>query len=286
MVLSAMMGPAFWSWQVPEVLWWEPLANAAIGMVFAPLMIWTVGFLGTKLLRKDAMGFGDVELFAMIGATVGAANSVLVLVFASVLGAIFGTWRMVVAKVIAKESPLRLGEWHEQVKTASGPSLAPVEGEALKRAQGFAESMEMEFVDLSEVSPEPGALGALDSATALDLQVLPLAKTDGKLKVALADPLDTGLVTRLREAAGGDLEFAIADPEQLRGAIDGAYGQSDSGGELWRRYYDVAVDQPKPEVTGHLPFIPPIALACLGMVVFKGGVMEIYEYFFKPMMAW
>jgi leader peptidase (prepilin peptidase) / N-methyltransferase len=65
---------------------WESLLGAAGagGFLFA------VGFLAEKLLKKEAMGFGDVKLLAMCGAWFGLSTAMLGLLFAAFLGTVFG----------------------------------------------------------------------------------------------------------------------------------------------------------------------------------------------------
>lgn len=50
---------------------WESLLTALVGMAFGGGLIWAVRIIGTAALKKEAMGFGDVTLMAMIGAFLG-----------------------------------------------------------------------------------------------------------------------------------------------------------------------------------------------------------------------
>lgn len=56
----------------------------------AGLFLWLVGFSASFLLKKEAMGFGDVKLIAMAGALFGLQTALMGLIFASVLGCIVG----------------------------------------------------------------------------------------------------------------------------------------------------------------------------------------------------
>jgi leader peptidase (prepilin peptidase)/N-methyltransferase len=47
-----------------------------------------VGWLGEVVLKREAMGFGDVTLMAVVGAAVGPARSLLVLFIGAALGAV------------------------------------------------------------------------------------------------------------------------------------------------------------------------------------------------------
>ena len=50
-------------------------------------ILWAVGFLGTIILKQDAMGGGDIKMMAMVGVFVGWTG-VLLTIF---LGALIGT---------------------------------------------------------------------------------------------------------------------------------------------------------------------------------------------------
>jgi leader peptidase (prepilin peptidase)/N-methyltransferase len=50
-------------------------------------ILWAVGFLGTLILKQDAMGGGDIKMMAMVGVFVGRTG-VLLTIF---LGALIGT---------------------------------------------------------------------------------------------------------------------------------------------------------------------------------------------------
>lgn len=50
---------------------WRSLLSALVGMAFGGGLIWSIRIVGRGALGKEAMGFGDVTLMAMIGAFVG-----------------------------------------------------------------------------------------------------------------------------------------------------------------------------------------------------------------------
>jgi len=57
---------------------WQSLLSALIGMAFGGGLIWAVRIVGGTALGKEAMGFGDVTLMAMIGAYVGWQPSLMI----------------------------------------------------------------------------------------------------------------------------------------------------------------------------------------------------------------
>ena len=55
---------------LPDVNW-QSLYGSLQGLAFGGALIWSIRIVGTAALQKEAMGFGDVTLMAMIGATLG-----------------------------------------------------------------------------------------------------------------------------------------------------------------------------------------------------------------------
>lgn len=69
---------------------WGAAANALAGAAFGFALLWAIGVLGSVLFRKEAMGMGDMKLFACIGAFTGWQGCLVVLVVASFVGATVG----------------------------------------------------------------------------------------------------------------------------------------------------------------------------------------------------
>ena len=70
-----------WTSQYPH---WHGLAVSLAGLLMGGGMIWTVRIIGAGVLRKEAMGFGDVVLMAMIGSFLGWQPIVVVFFLAPV----------------------------------------------------------------------------------------------------------------------------------------------------------------------------------------------------------
>lgn len=68
----------------PFALPYEALIGACAGAGAVAI----VGWLGEVVLKREAMGFGDVTLMAVVGAAVGPARSLLVLFIGAALGAV------------------------------------------------------------------------------------------------------------------------------------------------------------------------------------------------------
>lgn len=62
--------------------------QSLIGAVAAGGGLWLLGFVASKVFKKDAMGFGDVKLLAGYGALMGWQSAFMILVIAAVIGII------------------------------------------------------------------------------------------------------------------------------------------------------------------------------------------------------
>ena len=72
-------------------LHWRALLTSLVGLAFGGGMIWAVRIIGTVALRREAMGFGDVTLMAMV---VGWQPSVIIFFIAPLCGVFLavGQW--------------------------------------------------------------------------------------------------------------------------------------------------------------------------------------------------
>jgi len=88
-----IIGPIF-SFMIPSMHGAEGhvggLVQSLIGMGFGFGLFWSISILGRLILKKDAMGFGDVKLMGALGAFLGLESVVFITFVSSLLGAVIG----------------------------------------------------------------------------------------------------------------------------------------------------------------------------------------------------
>lgn len=85
-----------------------PLPDAVLGAVFGYVMLWLVMKIFFCITGKEGMGQGDFKLLAALGAWFGWALLPLILLFASLLGAISGIIYLKTTQQ-SKETPIAFG---------------------------------------------------------------------------------------------------------------------------------------------------------------------------------
>jgi len=69
---------------------WAALLTALVGLAVGGGIVWSVRIIGTTALRREAMGFGDVTLMAMIGAFLGWQICLVIFFLAPFAGLVVG----------------------------------------------------------------------------------------------------------------------------------------------------------------------------------------------------
>jgi len=69
---------------------WMGLLSALVGMAGGGTLMWLVRIIGGGTLGREAMGFGDVTLLAMIGTVIGWQGCLVVFFLAAILGLLAG----------------------------------------------------------------------------------------------------------------------------------------------------------------------------------------------------
>ncbi len=86
-VVQSLKGPPFPPWIIahPHL---HGFLNSLVGLIVGSGMIWTIRWIGFVTLKKEAMGFGDVILMAMVGTFMGWQNCVVIFFLAPVFALI------------------------------------------------------------------------------------------------------------------------------------------------------------------------------------------------------
>src|SRR6185436_5201682 len=81
---------------------WRGLFSALVGLAVGGGIVWLIRLIGGAVVKREAIGFGDVTLMAMIGAFVGWQPVLIVFFMAPFVGAIVGLlqWIMIGENVI------------------------------------------------------------------------------------------------------------------------------------------------------------------------------------------
>src|SRR4051812_22717284 len=93
-------------------------------------------------------------------------------------------------------------------------------------AKTLARQQGMPFVDLDKGKIPPDVIARIPAELAREQGLLPLMVRDGKLIVAVDDPLKRILVDQLRFMLGIDVACALASPAALKRAFARYYGES------------------------------------------------------------
>jgi leader peptidase (prepilin peptidase)/N-methyltransferase len=73
-----------------ERAWLDSLCWSAAGLAFGFFFLWGMGWVFSKILKKDALGFGDVKLMGAVGAFFGPTAVLFVLIVSSIVGSVAG----------------------------------------------------------------------------------------------------------------------------------------------------------------------------------------------------
>ncbi len=94
-VIGSLAIAAVW-WHGGEP--WAGLLTALVGMAAAGGLVWAVRIIGTAVLKREAMGFGDVTLMAMIGAFLGWQTALIIFFLAPFPALVIGLVQLVLIR--------------------------------------------------------------------------------------------------------------------------------------------------------------------------------------------
>ncbi len=175
------------------------------------------------------------------------------------LGEILKRWGLVSddqleeAARVATGSNRRIGEVLVEMGHASEVDVA----------KALASQFDMEFIDLSD----PDAISA-DAANLIPMDlikkylVVPVSRTNGKLKVLVSDPMDLVMLDNLRFRLNCEIETALGARGQIKEHIDKLLGETDS--ELQKMTRDMTMDA-EVEAGSQLDAVDPGAVGVVGV---------------------
>ena len=94
------------------------------------------------------------------------------------------------------------------------------------RVRCLGEQWGVPFSDLTETEVETSVLKMVAQNIARKLKVLPVSRTNGKLTIAMKNPLDIFAIDEVRMLTGLDIEPTISTEEDIINAISRLYRQS------------------------------------------------------------
>ncbi len=125
-------------WSAPDppeaIPYYVPFLFSVFSAAFGYGMLWAVGLMGKVLFRKEAMGMGDVKLFAFLGAWLGPLNCIWILFLSAFVGAIMGLSLLLAHRLVGEDEydtlelkgdPTVESQWLTAV-----PQFAPPSGDA------------------------------------------------------------------------------------------------------------------------------------------------------------
>lgn len=104
--------PLLWVGLLINLLWglFASLEDAVIGAVAGYLLLWTVFHLFRLATGKEGMGYGDFKLLAALGAWLGWQLLPVIILLASLVGAVIGILMMIITRR-GKDIPIAFGPY-------------------------------------------------------------------------------------------------------------------------------------------------------------------------------
>ncbi|MHC9542954.1 MAG: A24 family peptidase [Vulcanimicrobiota bacterium] len=97
------MYPQLASINTVKWLQWTNMIDSLLGMMVGYLLFMTIAFVGSVMLRQEAMGGGDVKFAALIGAFLGAQSAVIAFVSSFFLGFIYAVPMLILRRKKGKD---------------------------------------------------------------------------------------------------------------------------------------------------------------------------------------
>lgn len=119
--------------------------------------------------------------------------------------------------------------------------------------------LKIDYISLKRVVPDPALLREISATTARRLHLLPIKKENGKVCVAMANPLDTLIIEDLKQSFGEEILPFLCHPKELQEAILKAYEVQDRKEEAGKPAGILEVVSASPEAGPELKKMEEIA---------------------------
>jgi len=136
--------------------------------------------------------------------------------------------KLIDKKLLAQQAIDEAGE--EQKKTGKNifkilVDNGHIEENALLGA--VAESLNIEFIDLSRENIERGAINKISASTVKFYNIVPLRVKGDTVTVAVSDPLNMKLADELGFVTGLNIRMVVAKQDDINKAIERYYGEEE-----------------------------------------------------------
>jgi type IV pilus assembly protein PilB len=153
-------------------------------------------------------------------------------------------------------------------------------------SRAIAMQFGLEFIDLDKHSIPQSTLQLIPEEVIQKYSVLPLSKENGRLKIAISDPLDLDMLDMLRFRLNSELECSIASPGKIRAFIDRKIDEVRSSidataAELAEEGHTIEAEIRKAEAAGGDDEGPVIRL--VNMIIDEAVHLKASDIHFEPM---
>jgi hypothetical protein len=118
--------------------------------------------------------------------------------------------------------------------------------------QALAIQLRIPFVDLDHGPIDPSMRTILSESYARHHRVLPMARIDDRLVLAMDDPTDLDVIAEVRACTGHRIDVVAATADAMQRALSRLYGEPADAGLPVRSAEVGETDQPAPESTEHV----------------------------------
>jgi type IV pilus assembly protein PilB len=153
-------------------------------------------------------------------------------------------------------------------------------------SRAIAHQFDLDFVDIDKHSISQNTLQLIPEEIIQKYGVLPLGKENGRLRIAISDPLDLDTLDMLRFRLNSEIECSIASPGKIRAFIDRKIDEVRSSidataAELAEEGHTIEAEIRKAEAAGEDDEGPVIRL--VNLIIDEAVHLKASDIHFEPM---